>query len=125
MPILDRNFLHQSDDIERINNKARQQTLQSMSSLTRRLRARFNNLFLGTSPPPALPPPKPSTPQSPPPESLAELAASKRKRRIEKIITAPIHPDFLSNVDPLYPISEEALKANALNETSATRKLHP
>jgi len=40
-------------------------------------------------------------------------------------VADPIHPDFLANVDPLWPIPEETLKRNAHLESSASRKLHP
>ena len=82
-------------------------------SLASRIRARLNYLF-----PPAPPTPKPGPK---PPGSSFDSAAKLRSR----IVVDPIHPDFLSRVDPLWPIPEEALKKNAEHETSVTRKVHP
>lgn len=82
-------------------------------SLASRIRARLNYLF-----PPAPPLPKPGPRQ---PGSSFDSKAKPRRR----IVADPIHPDFLSRVDPLWPIPEEALKANAEHETSVSKKVHP
>jgi len=81
-------------------------------SLASRIRARFNYLF---PPSPPLPPPIPSV-------TPATAGAPKLRRRT---LVDPMHPDFLDNVDPLWPIPEEALKKNAVHETSISRRLHP
>jgi len=84
-------------------------------SLGSRIRARLNYLF------PAAPPsPKPGPK---PPGSSFDSRAKKFQHR--RIVVDPVHPDFLSRVDPLWPIPEEALKANAAHETSVSRKVHP
>ena len=78
-------------------------------SLASRIRARFNYLF-------------PAAPQAPtPPPGAPTFDASKRPRlRVE-----PIHPDFLMDVDPLWPIPEDVLKANQIPESAQLNKLHP
>jgi len=82
-------------------------------SLASRIRARLNYLF-----PAAPPPPKPG----PKPPGSSFDSKTKPRRRI---VANPIHPDFLSRADPLWPIPEEALKANAEHETSVSKKVHP
>src|SRR5271170_348753 len=82
-----------------------------MSSLTRRLRARLPYLFSDGRPPPT---------------TGSSFDSEAKQRRLEKFANIdPIHPDFLSKVDPLYPISEEELKANTIYDTSIAKKLHP
>src|SRR5579859_1206350 len=84
-----------------------------MSTLASRIRARFNYIF-----PSAPAPPKPG----PKPPGSSFDSESKLRRRI---VFDPIHPDFLEKVDPLWPIPEEALKKNRIDETSMTKRLHP
>lgn len=82
-------------------------------SLASRIRARFNYLF----------PQQPAPPQpGPRPPGFSFETAAKIRRRT---VADPIHPDFLSAVDPLWPIPEKALKNNAVPEPSIWRKLHP
>ena len=81
--------------------------------LASRIRARIKNLF-----PPAPPPPKPGPK---PPGSSFDSWPSRRPR----IVADPTHPDFSSDIDPLWPIPEEALKANAKYVSSGERKIHP
>lgn len=82
-------------------------------SLASRIRARLNHLF-----PAAPPPPKPG-----PRQPGSSFDSNTRARR--RIVPDPIHPDFLSRADPLWPIPEEALKANAGYENSVSKKVHP
>jgi hypothetical protein len=81
-------------------------------SLASRIRARLNYLF-----PPAPPRPKPGPK---PPGSFDSATRPHLRKEVN-----PIHPDFSSGIDPLWPIPEEAMKKNAEHETSMTRKLHP
>jgi hypothetical protein len=87
-----------------------------MASLASRIRARFNYIFPSAPSAPAAAKPGPSPPNT------AFDPESKVRRRV---VFDPIHPDFLEKIDPLWPISEEALKKNRIDETSMTRKLHP
>lgn len=82
-------------------------------SLASRVRARFTSLF-----PQGPPKPKPGPAA---PSSTIDSAAKHGHR----IVVDPIHPDFYSRVDPLWPIPEESLKQNDAKGASATRKLHP
>jgi hypothetical protein len=45
--------------------------------------------------------------------------------RRPKLQTQPIHPDFLMNIDPMWPVDKELLDQNAVPEAGYTRKLHP
>lgn len=83
-------------------------------SLPSRIRARLNYLF-----PPTPPPPKPG-PKVPGSSSDSPAPQLRRRHPVK-----PIHPDFLSSVDPLWPIPDEALRKNAEHESSYTRKVHP
>jgi hypothetical protein len=84
-----------------------------MASLASRIRARFNYIFPST--------PSAAKPGPSPPNTSFDPESKVRRR----VVFDPIHPDFLEKIDPLWPISEEALKKNRIDETSMTRKLHP
>ena len=84
-----------------------------MSTLGSRIRARFNHLF-----PSAPAPPKPGP--KPPGSSFESVPKLRRRHLVD-----PIHPDFLEKIDPLWPIPEEALRKNRIDETSMTKRLHP
>jgi hypothetical protein len=88
-------------------------SVPAMSTLTSRIRARFNHLF-PAAPAAPIPGPKPTG---------ASFDSEAKIRR--RIVLDPIHPDFLGKVDPLWPIPEEALKNNQVHETSMTKRLHP
>jgi hypothetical protein len=85
-----------------------------MATLASRIRARFNYIFPSV--------PAAAAKPGPPPPSTAFDSESKVRRRV---VFDPIHPDFLEKIDPLWPISEEAMKNNRIDETSMTKKLHP
>jgi hypothetical protein len=77
-----------------------------MSSLSSKFRARFNELFPGLKSPPII------SNVRPPPQFRS------------RVVPDPIHPDFLSKIDPMAPIPEEHLLMNA-EGNAVTRRLHP
>jgi len=60
-------------------------------------------------------------PPKPPPDWIAPKAPFRRP----DLLANPIHPDFLQDINPMWPVAKELLDQNAVTETAYTRKLHP
>jgi hypothetical protein len=60
-------------------------------------------------------------PPKPPPDWKGPHAPMRRPDLLAK----PIHPDFLLDIDPMWPVPKEQLDQNAPPSIGFVRKLHP
>ena len=83
---------------------------EARMSLASRIKARLKFLM----------PDRPEPPKPPP-----DWVGPKGPIRRPDLLAKPIHPDFLKDIDPMWPVAKELLDQNAVPEAGYTRKLHP